>query len=105
MNIKARINQAYKKLKLDRCQVCIGQALKTVVVYAGDLQPAYVNCERCGRSLLLIINVVYVAEPPPAWFLAEPLGIDTDLAQQQWQEYLAEFERQYLSRHTGPSAL
>ena len=104
MNVKARINQAYKKLKLDRCQVCIKRPLTTAVAYEGNPLPDPLNCERCGRSLLLIIEVVYVEQPPPAWFLSEHPGIDEESIKQRWRDYLAEHERQ-LSQRAGPSAL
>src|ERR1043165_9790952 len=105
MNTKARIDRIYKKLKLDRCQVCIKRPLTTAVIYEGDAPPNVLNCERCGRSLLLIVEVVYVDNPLPDWFLAGHPGADTETVRQLWQQYLDEHERQYLSRHAGPLAL
>jgi len=94
---RARIDRAIKKLKLDRCRACIGRPLSTAVIYEGNPPPEPVNCDQCGRSLLLIIEVVYVEEPPPAWFFADNPGIDTETTKQRWRDYLAEHEKHLVS--------
>lgn len=103
MSTKGRIDRAFKRLGLDRCP-CGAEPSRTIVVMPGDQAPMIDHCLGCGRASALVIEIVYVDEPPPGWFVAEHPGIDTEAMQQRWQEYLDEHERQYLSRHAGPLA-
>jgi hypothetical protein len=89
MTLKSRIEKLRTKAGLDRC-VCEGELLKSIVLYPGDvLMPDSQSCCcRCGRSLVLVINIVYVEPEPPAWFTDELGGIDAETTKQKWLEHL-----------------